>query len=131
MPVAVNSTVMSMEMTESAGSTWMDTSVASVTPRAVFPDTAPSVALMVAEPTPRAEANPSEPAALLTEATETSDELQVTCFVRSWVDGPSRYPLQSLQGRPFREARIRRRDLDGDERRCGHVKACCRLHRPV
>ena len=58
----------------------------------VLPDTVPvdvlSTAMIVAVPGAMAKANPLEPAALLMVATLVpvmSEELQVTCVVRSWV----------------------------------------------
>jgi hypothetical protein len=51
----------------------------------VVPVTLPAVAVMVVGPSPIPMANPCEPAALLMVALVTSEELQVTAAVTSWV----------------------------------------------
>ena len=73
-------------MLGSAGVTSIDTSVASVTVNVVSPVTSPLIADTVVLPTPAAVARPFEPAALLTVATVSSEEAQVTCAVRSCVE---------------------------------------------
>ena len=69
-----------------AGVTPIDTRVAAVTVRDVFPDTEPSEAVMVTEPVAMANAIPFEPGALLIEAIVVSDEAQATLLVRLWVE---------------------------------------------
>ena len=65
----------------------MDTRVAAVTDRLTLGEvTALRRALMCTTPTPVPNARPLEPAALLIVAIDASDELQVTCEVRFWVE---------------------------------------------
>lgn len=62
----------------------MDTSVAAVTVRLAMGEVTPlRRALMCTEPTPVPMARPLEPAAVLIVAIDVSDDLQVTCEVRS------------------------------------------------
>lgn len=67
------------------GATSIDTRVADVTVRAVLPETLPMAAVMVLEPATKDVARPTDPAALLTDATAVSDELQAASEVRSFV----------------------------------------------
>jgi hypothetical protein len=76
-----------------AGVTVIDASVAEVTVSVVEPEMVPDAALMVAVPAVRAEADPLEPAALLTVATAALDELQVADAVRSWVELSAYLPV--------------------------------------
>ena len=69
-------------MLGSAGVTLMACRTAEVTVKVLLPDTAPDVAVMVAEPTATDVAIPLLP----TVATEVDDELQVTDAVRSWLE---------------------------------------------
>ena len=72
----------------------MDTSVAAVTVSvAAGDDTLPRVALTWVTPVPAADARPAEPAALLMAATVGSEEAQVTCEVRFWVDLSENTPV--------------------------------------
>src|SRR5678809_366323 len=73
-------------MLSAAGVTSIDISIASVTVKLVLPLTAPLVADTVVLPTPAVVAKPFEPAALLTVATALSEDVQVTCVVRSCVE---------------------------------------------
>ena len=73
-------------MLGAAGVTPIDTMVAAVTVRGVFPDTEPSEAVMVTEPGATANAIPFEPVALLIEAIVVSDEAHATLPVRFWVE---------------------------------------------
>jgi hypothetical protein len=88
--VAVNCRVVPRAILGLTGSIVIDCRVAGVTVRVVVPEIPSIAAVMVVEPTARAVANPLEPAVLLIEATAPSDELQVTCVVRSCVE-PSEY----------------------------------------
>ena len=72
-------------MVGSAGVTSIDTSVAAVTARAVEPEIAPDVAVIVVGPTALALARPSVPRAFEIVATASSDDDHVTAAVRSWV----------------------------------------------
>jgi hypothetical protein len=83
LPVAVNCRVVPRAILGLTGSIVIDCRVAGVTVRVVVPEIPSIAAVMVVEPTARAVANPLEPAVLLIEATAPSDELQVTCVVRS------------------------------------------------
>ena len=67
------------------GVTAMLVSVAAVTVRLAVPETAPSVAEIVAEPVATAVARPREPAAFEMEATAAFDDAQVTVEVTSCV----------------------------------------------
>ena len=69
-----------------AGVTPIDTRVAAVTVRDVFPDTEPSEAVMVTDPVATANAMPFEPDALLIEAIVVSDEVQAALLVRFCVE---------------------------------------------
>ena len=69
-----------------AGVTAIDTSVAGVTVKVVEPKAAPLAAEIVADPVPTATVSPLEPAALLTDATVVSDELQATTVVKFCVE---------------------------------------------
>ena len=69
-----------------AGITAIDTSVAGVTVKPVDPAVPPRLAVMVTDPIASDAARPFVPAALLTETTVVSDELQLTELVRSWVE---------------------------------------------
>ena len=71
----------------------MDTRVAAVTLRVVVPETLPNAAEMVVEPVPAEVARPLEPAALLIDATDPADELQVTCTVRSCTELSEKIPV--------------------------------------
>jgi len=73
-PVAVNCCVLPATTDGFAGVTAMDTSVAAVTVKLVFPDTLPLVALIVVDPIPAPVATP----ALLIVATVVVSELHVT-----------------------------------------------------
>ena len=73
-------------MLASVGDTSIDTRVASVTVNVVSPVTPPLVADTVVLPAPAAIARPFEPASLLTVATASLDEAQVTSAVRSCVE---------------------------------------------
>ncbi len=84
-PVAVYCRVNPLAMLWFVGVTEIELSVAAVTVSSVSPKTLPRVALTVVNPTPTAAARPSESAALLMVAMVSSDELHVTCVVRSWV----------------------------------------------
>ncbi len=72
-------------MLGSVGVTSIDTSVTAVTVREVLPVFPKKVAVMVACPAAMGVVRPLEPAVLLTTATASSDELQVTDAVMSWV----------------------------------------------
>ena len=65
------------------GDTWIESSVAVVTVRAVLPEMPPSAAVTMVEPLPTDVASPCEPAILLTVATAADGVLQVTESVRS------------------------------------------------
>ena len=65
------------------GVTAIDTSVAGVTIRRVEPLTEPEVAAIVVDPAAKPVAEPWDPAALLTTAVPSSDELHDTSEVRS------------------------------------------------
>jgi len=67
------------------GATSIDSRIADVTVSVVRPDTAPIVAVMVAEPGLTDVARPLEPVALLTTTAAAFDELHVADAVRSWV----------------------------------------------
>lgn len=72
----------------------MDASVAAVTVRLALAEvTLLRRALMCTEPTPVPIARPLEPAALLTVAIDGSDEVQVTCEVRFWVEWSENTPV--------------------------------------
>jgi hypothetical protein len=92
-PVAVNCCVNPLAMLGIAGDTSMDASVASVTVKFVLPFTPPFVAVTVVLPMPAAVARPFELASLLTVATASSDEAQVTCPVMSWVELSVKTPV--------------------------------------
>jgi len=64
----------------------METSDAAVTVSVADPEIVPDVAVMVVEPVATEVANPFEPAALLTVATDDADELQVTLVVRVCIE---------------------------------------------
>ena len=81
----MNCCVKPFTMLGAAGDTSIDTRVA-VTVNVVSPVTPPLIADTVAVPAPTAVARPFESAALLTVATSSSDEAQVTSVVRSWVE---------------------------------------------
>ena len=86
-PVAVNCWVRPFARLGLGGVTWIAVRVAAVTVRVALGEvTLPSVALMLAEPTPVADARPPEPGVLLTLAMLESDDDQVTVEVRSCVD---------------------------------------------
>ncbi len=80
-PVAVNRWLVPREMLGFVGETPMDTRVAEVTVRIVFPETLPNAAATVVEP---AETDIASPALSIV-ATPIFDELHVTCVVRSWL----------------------------------------------
>jgi hypothetical protein len=82
LPVAANCCLVPLPMLGFAGLIEMDTSVAGVTVRPADPDMLPDAAVTVVEPVATAATKPLEPAALLTVATPTLDELQVTAAVR-------------------------------------------------
>jgi hypothetical protein len=84
--VAVNEVLVPFARVGLAGVTPIDTRVAGVTVIPVDPETAPSVAVTVTVPGPRASPSPSNPEALLTVATLVSELLQVTFVVRFWVE---------------------------------------------
>ena len=86
MPVAVNFCVSPTAMVAVVGVTSIDTNVAAVTVRVVFPDTEPRVAVIVVLPVLNPVANPSEPAAFEMAATLGDEESQVTLVVISLVD---------------------------------------------
>ena len=70
-------------MLGAAGITAIETRVAGVTVNPVDPAMLPKLAVMVADPIASEAARPFVPAALLTETTVVSDELQLTELVRS------------------------------------------------
>src|SRR6266702_4654885 len=72
-------------MLGSVGVTSIVDRVAAVTVSVVFPETSPSVAVIVVVPAATDVAKPCDPPALLIVATEVLDELQVTWVVRSCV----------------------------------------------
>ncbi len=76
-----------------AGVIKMDTSVAGVTVSIVDADTFPDDAVIVVDPGANDAAWPREPAALLTDATATFDELQVADAVRSCVEPSEKVPV--------------------------------------
>ena len=78
----MNCWVAPREMPGFVGLTAMDWSVAGVTVKVVVPETLPDAAVIVAVPTAAAVALPLAPAALLMEATDGFEELQVTVVVR-------------------------------------------------
>jgi hypothetical protein len=82
-PVAVNCMEVLYGTKGFSGVTLIETSSMRVTVRVVEPEIPSCIAVTVVEPVPTEEATPLEPAALLIEATEGSDELQVTVCVRS------------------------------------------------
>ena len=67
------------------GVTWIDTSVADFTVKVMLHEINPELALIVAVPAVLDVARPLEPAALPTETTEGSDEIQLTESVRSFL----------------------------------------------
>jgi hypothetical protein len=81
--VAVYCCVVPFASVEFAGVTLMDVSVAAVIVTLVEPDTAPMVALIVAEPTVTPATTPMVPAALLADAIAAEDELHVASAVTS------------------------------------------------
>jgi len=81
----VNGTVVPSARLGFVGVTWIDDSVAVVTVRVELPEAPPNVAVIVVEPSATAVARPLEPAVLLTVATASNEELQVTDAVRSWL----------------------------------------------
>src|SRR5512136_379737 len=93
MPVATNCRVVPFARPGFVGVTWMETRTAEVTVRSVLPVTLSSVAEMVVEPISKDVARPLEPAALLTDAIDPVDELQVTCDVRSCVESSEKMPV--------------------------------------
>ena len=86
MPVAANCSLVPFAIVGAAGVTVIDTRVAAVTASCVEPDTPPSVAEIVVEPTPAEVARPEEPDALLIEAVAALDDPQVTDEVRFCVE---------------------------------------------
>ena len=62
-----------------------ETSTGGVTVRVVDPETPPTAAVIVVVPTAIDVARPREPAALLMEATEDTDDVQLTDCVRTCV----------------------------------------------
>ena len=84
--MATNCSLVPFAIVKAAGVTEIDTSVAAVTVRDVEPDTPPNIAVMIVDPTPAEVARPWEPDALLIEATEVFDEVQVTAAVTSCVE---------------------------------------------
>jgi len=84
--MAVNCLDMPSAMLGLVGDTWIETSVAEVTVSKVLPETAPDVAVIVAEPASTEDASPLDPAVLLIAAIAVFDELQVTDAVRSCVE---------------------------------------------
>ena len=86
-PVARNCCSVSSTRSALSGVTSMDTNVAAVTVSVAVPDLPVpiSVAVIVVMPTADETANPLEPAALLTVATEISEDVHVTDDVRSCV----------------------------------------------
>jgi len=75
------------------GVTAIEDRVALVTVRVVIPETAPSVAVIVVEPTATDVASPLEPAALLIVATDPAEELHVTTNVISCVVASEKVPV--------------------------------------
>ena len=86
MPIAENCRVVPDAVLALTGVTLMAASVAEDTVSVVPPETAPDLAVIVAEPAATDIARPLDPAELLIAATVMSDELQVTDAVRSWVE---------------------------------------------
>lgn len=80
-PVALNCCVVPAATLWLTGVTVIDLSVTSLTGRVVVPETSPDVAVIVGVPGAMAVALPLESTAII----ELSEELQVTCVVRSWV----------------------------------------------
>ena len=82
--MAVNCLVVPIAVLEFDGLTAMDrrSGAGSVTDRVVEPETFPDAAVIVVIPATKAVAVPLEPAVLLMEATDVTDELQVTDVVR-------------------------------------------------
>lgn len=78
-PVAVNCCVVPAAILWLMGVTVIELSVALETGRVVVPETGPCVAVMVVVPAAKAVALPSESMVVI----DGSDELQVTCFVKS------------------------------------------------
>ncbi len=93
--MAVNCSVLSCSTEASAGVTAMETNSAAVTVRFVEPVTcvAGSVAVMLAWPRLTPVAWPLAPAALLTVATPSAEDFQVTCSVTSAVDWSLNVPV--------------------------------------
>ena len=77
-PLAVNCWEVPIAIFGFSGSNDIDCSMADVTVRVVVPEILPNVAEMAVEPVPTDVARPLEPAALLIDATDPADELQVT-----------------------------------------------------
>jgi len=84
--VAVYCWVVPLAMDAPVGVTAIEERVAAVTVSTEVSLTEPTVAVMVVVPTARVEALPRVPAALDTVAMDGTDELQVACSVRSWVE---------------------------------------------
>src|SRR5438309_11971286 len=80
-------------MLGSVGVTSIVDRVAAVTVSVVFPETSPSVAVIVVVPAATDVAKPSQPPAVLIVAAAVLDELQVTCVVRSCVVLPLTVPV--------------------------------------
>ena len=83
--MAINCFVNPFAMLGLVGVTATDDSVAAVTVRVVVPETVPSVAVIVVDPTATDVASPLEPAALLIVATGAFEELHATKDVISCV----------------------------------------------
>jgi hypothetical protein len=93
-PTAVNCRVRPLAVLALGGVTWIDTSAASVTVSDVPAEVTPfRLALICVFPTPVAVARPADPAALVTVATAGSEDAQVTCDVRFWVDWSENTPV--------------------------------------
>ena len=84
--MAVNCSVVPRAILGFAGVTAMEIKVAAVTVKLVEPDAAPSVALIVVEPTPAEVARPWEPDALLMLAVADVPDAHSACVVRFCVE---------------------------------------------
>jgi len=85
-PVAVNCCVDPVGKEEVRGVMEIEINVAGDTVNTVDPDMLPDVAVIVVEPAATGVASPFEPVALLMDATDVDDELQVTVVVRFCVE---------------------------------------------
>lgn len=93
MPVALNCWVMPFTTVGSLGVISRETRETPVTVREVVPEILPEAAAIVVVPAERAFADPLSAALLLIAAIETSEELQVTDEVMSWVEWSVKVPV--------------------------------------